>query len=82
MTLKSNPITTLSAEQTIELRSLWNAVGERFQPHNDRIIKCKLSRCCAELTLREFYIVFIHIAIAEISPIPAWLHDIINANQG
>jgi len=81
MTLKSNPVTTLSAEQTSELRGLWNMVGNMAEPSKDRLVKLKLSRNCAFLTKRQLYMIAVTMALAGIIPIPDWLHDILDAKH-
>ena len=79
MTSQSNPTTTLSAEQTIELRGLWNAVGSAADPSKNSLVKLKLSRRCASLTKRQLYMIAVNMALAGVIPIPDWLHEILEA---
>lgn len=73
MNNQHNPIFTLTPEQTLELREIWEQQKPELHPDDYRFIKVKLSRSEAVLSQKQAYRMMMTLAETDYEPIPEWL---------
>ena len=73
MNMQENPIITLTPDQTVELREIWEQQKLELHPDDYRFIKIKLSRLEAVLSQKQAYRMMMTLAETDYWPIPEWL---------
>ena len=70
---QTNPILSLTSNQTAELRQIWEQQKQELHPDDYRFIKVKLSRPTAKLSQKQAYRMMMTLAETDYEPIPEWL---------
>ena len=68
-----NPIVSLTAIQTAELRQIWEQQKQELHPDDYLFIKVKLSRPMAKLSQKQAYRMMMTLAETGYENIPEWL---------
>jgi hypothetical protein len=76
MNTQSNPIITFTANQTSEMREIWDQQKHELHPDDYRFIKVKLSRPEAKLSQKQAYRMMMTLAETDYEPIPEWLIEL------